>query len=323
MYRSRKAGTLRSAFTLIELLVVIAIIGVLVALIMPAVQAARESANRAKCQNNLKQLGLAGQEYHDTFLCLPSGWFCAEAQWDASMGCLGQGDCNCVPWGAQNYMWDGLTTGLLLKMEGVNLWNEINFNLPPNVLDNSTAVRRTVEGFVCPSNRKATAVGTTGSTIIKLGPSDYRGNSAADPNINCTDQVTLPTNPLNLTVSACQVFDNGVTYKNSQVSMADITDGTSSTIFMGEALDTAVFPGTWSNAQTCCVRTLLSRTINKPIVTPSGTFWTYWASKHPNLVNYARCDGSVGPLTAQINRLVFLKLMTRNGGETISSDEIK
>ena len=66
----------RAAFTLIELLVVIAIIAVLVALIMPAVQAARESANRAKCQNNLKQLGLAAQEYHDAFNAFPAGWYC-------------------------------------------------------------------------------------------------------------------------------------------------------------------------------------------------------------------------------------------------------
>ena len=88
----------RAGFTLIELLVVIAIIGVLVALIMSAVQSAREAASRTQCINNLKQLGLASQEYHDSFGGFPGGWYCDSGA-----------DVNCAPTVAQAYMWNGLS----------------------------------------------------------------------------------------------------------------------------------------------------------------------------------------------------------------------
>src|SRR4051812_35926114 len=99
----------RAAFTLIELLVVIAIIAILIALIMPAVQSARESANRAKCLNNLHQLAIAAQEYLDSFNSFPGGWYCAPPTYDAT-GVLTGGDINCAlpstPY--QPYMWSGM-----------------------------------------------------------------------------------------------------------------------------------------------------------------------------------------------------------------------
>ncbi|MBX6314887.1 MAG: DUF1559 domain-containing protein [Isosphaeraceae bacterium] len=301
-----------AGFTLIELLVVIAIIGVLVALILPAVQQAREAANRSKCINNLHQMGIAAQNYHDAFNCFPSGWFCSED------------DVNCVPYSAQPYMWNGLTS-LFLKMEQETLWNEINFNLPPLYQPsgsgaymphpaNSTSLRRTLEVLVCPSNRKATTTGTAGqpqpgAQAVKMGPSDYRGNMAAGAVLNCTRDSTLPYNN-------CLNYDNGITFKNSEISIADITDGTSVTILFGETLN-----GNWPDAPSCCVRTDIDRTINRPI--PGSSIITYWASKHSGIVNFCKCDGSVSSVTAQIKKLVLNKLMTRNGGEAISADEMR
>jgi prepilin-type N-terminal cleavage/methylation domain-containing protein len=334
----------QSGFTLIELLVVIAIIGVLVALIMPAVQSARESANRAKCQNNLKQLGLAAQEYHDSFNTLPSGWYCTPAGFDPN-GNVIAGDPSCAYPNTQfqMYMWNGLV-GLLLKLEQGNLYNEINFNLYDFSPDNSTSVRRTVEAFVCPSHRRPTinpvpAFQTpNGSTVsnLRFGPSDYRGNMAGgwtnlDPNSGTCPSGTgtspassgagqpmqIPPN----NVSVCALYDSGVTYQNSQVNLADITDGTTNTLLFGETLDP--FYGFWPYAFGSTVRTNIDRTINRPIVVNNQNYWWYWASKHPNLVNFAKCDGSVSSITAQINKLVLNKLMTRNGGETVSSDEMK
>ncbi|HEV3165294.1 MAG TPA: DUF1559 domain-containing protein, partial [Isosphaeraceae bacterium] len=126
--------------------------------------------------------------------------------------------------------------------------------------------------------------------------------------IPCTDP-----NPIN-----CFYYDNGIFYQNSQVTIADISDGTTFTMLMGEALT-----GTWADATSCCVRTTVDRTLNKPILSNGKLYNIYWASKHPSLVNFAKCDGSVAPVTSQINKLVLVKLMTRNGAETISSDEMR
>ena len=303
----------RAAFTLIELLVVIAIIGVLVALIMPAVQSAREAANRTQCINNLKQMGLASQEYHDSFGSFPGGWYC-----DSSL------DQNCVPTLPQSYMWNGLS-GLFLKLELGNIYNELNYSLPNNDISNSTGVRRTMNVFVCPSNRRAitTASTNTNNTVAKLGPSDYRGNQASGYNAGITPSYTGgTTDPTNTLDSNGQpslgIFDNGMTYLNSTVSIADITDGTSNTVLMGESLT-----GTWAEASACCVRTTVDRLVNKPIQIQGTNYYTYWMSKHPGIVNFLKCDGSVATVTNQINRQVLVRMMTRNGGEALSADQIR
>ena len=147
--------------------------------------------------------------------------------------------------------------------------------------------------------------GTGGTTAtLRIGPIDYRGNMAAGMVYGCTDQ----TNP------NCYVYDNGMMYQNSQVGFAEVTDGTSNTMLIGETLI-----GIWPDATSCCVRTTLNRRFNRPNVI-SGRTLPYWQSQHGSVVNFAKVDGSVVSLKDGINKVVLLRLMTRNGGETISSD---
>jgi prepilin-type N-terminal cleavage/methylation domain-containing protein/prepilin-type processing-associated H-X9-DG protein len=292
----------RRGFTLIELLVVIAIIGVLVALILPAVQKAREASYRTKCLNNLHQLGIAGQAYHDAYGYFPSGWHC-----DTN-------DANCINSSAQVYMWSGLT-GLFLKMEGNNLYNEINFTFPPTYLENRTSVKKTIDGLKCPSKGSATnlnsgVIQTPDGATVRFGVNDYRGNMAAGTIPGC-----VPTgnyDPL------CNFYDNGITYCNSTVNIADIKDGTSTTVFMGESLI-----GTWPDAPSSVVRTTIDRRINKPIPFTNPPLFTYWGSRHDSQVNMAFCDGSARAVSATIKPDVLIKMMTREGGESLSGEEMR
>ncbi len=124
----------RRGFTLIELLVVIAIIGVLIGLLLPAVQAAREAARRAQCINNLKQLGLALHNYHDTAGSLPPGVIDMVYGWQ---------------------QWSALSM-MLPYMEQRQVYDTLNFAITGDSCDpngvNSTGIRTTVNAFLCPSD---------------------------------------------------------------------------------------------------------------------------------------------------------------------------
>src|SRR5208283_2476107 len=144
---------------------------------------------------------------------------------------------------------------------------------------------------------------------------DYRGNMAGGMILPVAGSNCPTQDPTNI---YCCLYDNGVTYQNSTVSIADITDGTTNTLLIGETLT-----GSWSSATSCCVRTNTDRTLNQPIVVQGVPYNTYWMSKHPSQVNFVNCDGSVRTINQSINKLVLNKLVTRNGAEAISADEMK
>jgi len=296
----RKLDSIRkpAAFTLIELLVVIAIIGVLMALLLPAVQMAREASRRAQCENNLKQFGLALNNYVErTFGKLPFGWMCSDR------------DPGCLPYQAYAYMWSGWPM-ILPMLEQENLYQSLNFSLPSNHPANLTGISTPMGLFVCPSYADAAPQpvyanpSDPNSTILYYaGPSNYKGNMASGLRAGCRD----PNNPL------CLLFDNGVFFRNSGIAFRDVSDGSSHTIFMGESIE-----GLWADATYCCVRTSPDRSINEKA---NGIFTNprYWNSMHPGGIHFLMGDGSVHMLTDSIDNDVLIRLATRSGNDPVDT----
>jgi prepilin-type N-terminal cleavage/methylation domain-containing protein/prepilin-type processing-associated H-X9-DG protein len=192
----------RRGFTLIELLVVVALIGILVALLLPAVQQAREAMRRASCQNNLKQLGVALHNYHDRVRVFPFGW-----------------DTHGTGWSAM----------ILPELEQQSLFDTIVFSESANwgSTSNQDAAGTLVPVSRCPSLVQPEHVDNDG--IPRRVPVSYRGCGASD--VMTDDAGTAPPGFR----SFQELEHNGIFYGCSHVALRDILDGTSTTILLGES----------------------------------------------------------------------------------------
>jgi prepilin-type N-terminal cleavage/methylation domain-containing protein/prepilin-type processing-associated H-X9-DG protein len=218
-FRTARRGP--AAFTLVELLVVIAIIGILIALLLPAIQAAREAARRTQCSNNLKQIGLALLNYHDTKRHFPEGYSASAAYVDA--------DTPTTPgWG-----W---ATEILPFCEEQILYASIHLDLPIEDAKNAAAIKTVIGPFLCPSDTgdggdrtRITIADNFGNKLIEAAPSSYNACCGGDE--SGTEDET----------------GHGIFFRNSHVRLADVTDGTSKTIMVGDHA-CAIAQGIWAGA---------------------------------------------------------------------------
>lgn len=312
---SRPTVSIRSGFTLIELLVVIAIIALLAALLLPAVQQAREAARRTECLNNLKQMALACHNYSDSHKSFPSGFILSTnpsislaftmAPITIQLGPPVSGVVQQVQLTDWQYSDSWSWHAMILSQMGMSTVG-VNFNQPKfdpmnpmAVTDNMVACQQPIGSYVCASNSLPS------SRPQGYGYSTYRGCMGTSPG-------------------------TGMFYQDSAVSFRMIRDGESNTLLIGESL-----MGFWGDGNSCCARVadddnndISDRGTDGAIPTmrPS-TFDTYWTTSgihffgfgswHADTCNFSLADGSTRAISKNINFKIFKALATREAGERV------
>lgn len=282
----------RAAFTLIELLVVIAIIAILIALLLPAVQQAREAARRSQCKNNLKQIGLALHNYHDSHNTFPPGWIGVTGNTANVLGNSG------FSWG----------TFILPYLDQAPLYGKIDFKLPMDHVDNRPYLKQKLTVFQCPSEPQPD---TFTINDIELATASYVGVFGTTELHDCYDSSFTG-----------QCRSNGAFYHNSKVLIRDFTDGTSNTLMVGERStftesDGTKLYATWVGAlpgEDESAAKVLGHCEHGPNKKHHAEDF---GSSHTGGAHFVMADGHVVFLSESMSERVFRSLGTRNGGEVV------
>jgi prepilin-type N-terminal cleavage/methylation domain-containing protein len=293
----------RLAFTLIELLVVIAIIGVLIGLLLPAVQKVRESANRTQCFNNLKQIGLAMHSYHDQAGSFPVGYY-DPTPWPQLDNGPGWG------WGAF----------LLPYLEEVNLWRQINFKLDVGDPAHATVRNTFLKVFWCPSDDLLPSFTVTdgGSNSWTLAQGNYVACNGNDG----VDDFTTPPHT--------GAFIRSIT----GFRIPEIQDGLSNTFFVGDRTMKLSY-ATWIGGPTGALNPFLQAPGNFGAEvtllmchagptgpnTPGVFDADSTSSPHKIGVQFLFGDGSCHFISNGIDITTWMALATRAGGEPVSGGD--
>ena len=294
------------AFTLVELLVVIAIIGILIGMLLPAVQMVRAAARRTACQNNLRQVGLAILNYESTHSKFPPG-----QSWTAEEGQPNRLD---YSWQAQ----------ILPHIEANNIYDNIDFSLPYLDPSNLASVSQIVPGYLCPSTSERDGdrqedliINFGGVSGRNLGCTDYMG--LAGPSSSKENPVTGEDYDRQQgTLTGTKGLINADTLLlPPAVTFASITDGSSNTLMVSECTGRGTERedddpnGAWVAGKN--ITHLQGEVNGKKAKTSWNDELIY--SEHVSGSNGLYCDGSVRFLSANTSEESLLAQCSRNGGE--------
>ena len=267
------------AFTLIELLVVIAIIGVLIALLLPAVQAAREAARRTQCTGNLKQIGIALHGYHDTSGTFPAGGWISDPTQPTTINMNVGWSAVILPWLEQRPVYDGL-----------------NLSFPYGNPVNSTGGHAVMTVYLCPSEPRKSLWNRVSGDLFDFADGDYGGMYGPRGLASPSDANDPPRGPM--------IF-------NQNVSLAQILDGASQTLLVGE--DPEAINALWISGHNIFDQ-------SAPINTrPPYEYGEELTSQHPAGVNGLFADGSVRFLKNSMNVVPLGAICTRASGEVLDA----
>lgn len=314
---------LRPGFTLVELLVVIAIIGVLIALLLPAVQQAREAARRMSCTNNLKQLALSMHNYHDTLRAFPPAALASENvvsgnapvqpgnNWFSGYGVLYEGMIGwpafVLPYVEQSALQDQIDFNRVAYAE--HWWDQWYYSAEWTASGdpaNKPASELVPESFQCPSS-------------LRNGPIE---NSHKDYAVAALEMIER---------SARDGVGDGIFYANSGAKMSNIVDGTSNTfMILEQSTSSPEFLDRGSNpfffvSHPCEGMALPGYYLGSPTVFPPNMVGADWGqvmrsarSFHPGGLSAAKADGSVTFVSDTIDTAIWINTFTCKGREVVT-----
>jgi prepilin-type N-terminal cleavage/methylation domain-containing protein/prepilin-type processing-associated H-X9-DG protein len=353
---AKPARSAPRGFTLIELLVVIAIIGILIALLLPAVQAARESARRIQCTNNLKQIGVALHTYHDAFGVFPPAYV-GNPTISGTVNGVSFPDGNGN--GASGFAWGAL---LLPQLEQVPLYQQFDFKRACWAAENLTPARAKLSVFLCPS-----ATGGEDGFVVARGEGDAwapeLSSTPYNPEIVLAHSHYVTNAGIHQPWSRLEEFNDferpetvtaggitseaeidGTFFRNSRIRAADIGDGLSNTIMIGEhssilsdktwvgvvpysvTCPKAPFPSSCNSGGAMVAAHSGPDTHDRPQViihVPNDPFGhtDEMYAEHPGGANTLFADGSVHFITETIDPFTFVAMSTRNTGDAFNWPE--